>query len=629
MNSGRVLLDILILLVAAKAAAEVAERVNLPAVLGEIVAGIAIGPSALGWVHPNEVLHVLAELGVILLLVQVGMETDIRELGRVGRTSLAVAVVGVVLPFALGWGTSSALGHGGMQAVFIGAALTATSVGITARVFGDLRALAMTESRIVLGAAVADDVFGLIILTVVARAATDGSVDVNGLLILIGGAIAFLAAAGAASVIGAPRVFAAIHRRARSSGTLLALALAFALGIAELATLAKLAPIIGAFLAGIALGRSAQGERIGHELAPLGHIFVPVFFLSIGLEADLAALAKPSVIALALALTAVGVIGKVVAGWAARESSLDRLLIGLGMIPRGEVGLIFASIGRATGVLDGDLYAAIILVVLLTTIATPPLLRWRVERVRRSARTAITGSPPVVPPSGGWLTLEGDVDLVAIPPATLMLSVALEAATHLDTRPPGTELLAWLARHNDERVEWSRTDRELLWSVLRNRDPRAWRFLEATGVLAAALPELSDALDRRRHDPTQLDALGALRWPVTERLVAEDAELDRLVHPERVLVAALAFDVSGDTDPARAAQALSARLGLDHADEIGVARLIADRSLLLGTTDVVAVASHLADRDELAELRVLTSRARERSAERRTPGGASGTADRR
>ncbi|MEO7837460.1 MAG: cation:proton antiporter, partial [Acidimicrobiales bacterium] len=190
MNS--ILLDILVVLVAAKLAAELAERVGLPAVVGEILAGLAIGPSMLGLVAPSEVLRTLGELGVILLLLQVGLEMDLADLGAVGKASMLVAVVGVALPFVAGFGVMTAFGESGNTAVFVGAALTATSVGITARVFGDLGVLASVEARTVLGAAVADDVLGLIILTVVVRIVSQGSVSVAGVAGVAGLAVAFL-----------------------------------------------------------------------------------------------------------------------------------------------------------------------------------------------------------------------------------------------------------------------------------------------------------------------------------------------------------------------------------------------------------------------------------------------------
>jgi Kef-type K+ transport system membrane component KefB/glycine cleavage system regulatory protein len=626
MNTGHVLVDILILLVAAKVAAELAERLRIPAVLGEIAAGIAIGPSALGLVKPSEVLNVLAELGVILLLVQVGMETDIRELGRVGRSSMSVAVAGVVAPFALGWGATSLLGHPGTPALFIGAAMTATSVGITARVFGDLRALATTEARIVLGAAVADDVLGLIILTVVSRIATTGSVSIASVSWVIVLAVGFLTIAGAAGAFGAPKIFKMLHGRARSGGTLLALALAFALGFSELASKAQLAPIVGAFLAGLALRRSEPGERIARELVPLGHVFIPVFFLQIGIDADLKAMLRPSVLGLAAILSVIAIFGKLIAGLMVRKGSADRLLIGIGMIPRGEVGLIFASIGKSLGVLDGDLYAAILFVVLLTTLVTPPVLRLRLEAMRR--RAALRTTDAVSPPDG-WLDIREDqVDLVGNPPPHEALPIALDVALLVRDRQPGARLLDWFAAQKELTAVWDSSTRDRLWALVRAGDVRSWRFLEVTGMLAASLPELAEELDRRRTDASQLDPVGALRWPVIERLTqlvdADAVDIDgvavaefvRLAHPERLLVAALALDATDQgPESARVGKALSQRLGLDNEAEAEVARLIVEHDTLLtvanrlgrpGERQLLELGTHLPDTETVRALHILT-----------------------
>src|SRR5215213_2901120 len=358
MSVTKVLLDILVVLLAAKAAAEVAERLKVPAVVGEILAGILIGPSLLGLVHGDDVLRVLGELGVILLLLEVGMEMDLRQMAAVGRASLAVATVGVVVPFAGGYAVGSALGLHGNEVLFVAAALTATSVGITARVFGDLRALASIEARTVLGAAVADDVMGLVILTVVVRIASEGSVSalaVAGILLI---AIAFLTVTSALGVRLAPPSFAFVARASRSSGTLVAVALAFTLAVAELASAAKLAPIVGAFVAGIAVGRSPAADRIRRELTPVGHLLIPVFFLQIGLEANIREFGDPKVLGMAAVLLLVAIVGKLAASAGMWGSPGDRLLVGIGMIPRGEVGLIFATIGLREGVLGPDTYAA-------------------------------------------------------------------------------------------------------------------------------------------------------------------------------------------------------------------------------------------------------------------------------
>src|SRR5215213_9284883 len=216
MDVGEVLVHILVVLVAAKVAAEVSERIGVPAVVGEIVAGIIVGPSLLDLVGPDEVLRVLGQLGVILLLLEVGLEMDLHELGAVGRASLSVATVGVVLPFLAGIPVGLAFGMDGQEAIFVGAALTATSVGITARVFGDLRALASVEARTVLGAAVADDVIGLVILTVVVRLVAEGSISVVSVAGVAGLAVVFLAVTTGVGVKLAPRLFDLVHRVSRA-----------------------------------------------------------------------------------------------------------------------------------------------------------------------------------------------------------------------------------------------------------------------------------------------------------------------------------------------------------------------------------------------------------------------------
>lgn len=381
-----VLGNLLVIIVVARVAAELAERVRVPAVLGEIVAGIVIGPSVLGWIDPIAHLEIadmvllLGEIGVILLLFQVGLEMDLGEMAKVGRPAFLVAIIGVFVPFAAGFAVAAAFGEEGKVALFIGAALTATSVGITARVLGDLRALALKESRVVLGAAVADDVMGLVILTVVVKVVTEGSIGVGVVLETIGLAIGFLLVTGLLSVFVVPRAFTHLDRVARSSTTIVAAAFALTLAFSLLANQAKLAFIIGAFMAGLGVGRSAQHERIAEGLNPLGHIFIPVFFASIGINADLEAMFQPSVLALAGVLTVVAITGKVVAGLGLGKGGGDKLLVGIGMMPRGEVGLIFASIGLSKGVLDDELYGGLLLMVLVTTMLTPPLIRLKLSK---------------------------------------------------------------------------------------------------------------------------------------------------------------------------------------------------------------------------------------------------------
>lgn len=379
LDFGRILLDLAIVLVVAKVAAELAERIRVPTVLGEIIAGLALGPSVLGLVNPSDALKVLAELGVIVLLVQVGLEMDLVELRRVGRASLGVAVIGVVLPMGAGVVAGYALGETMTASLFLGAALAATSVGITARVFEDLHALSSAEARIVLGAAVADDVLGLIILTVVTRIAKDGSIDIASVLGTVALAVAFLTVSGIVGMFVIPRLFGAIGSRAASPATIGVLAGAAAFGFAAAADAANLAPIIGAFMAGIALGKVPQRDRVAREFSVLGNLLIPIFFLQMGIDTDVAKFFQTHVLWVATILTVIAIASKMLASIGAVGTIADKLIIGIGMVPRGEVGIIFAAIGLQIGVFDDDLYVVVLLVVLITTVITPPLLRWRLD----------------------------------------------------------------------------------------------------------------------------------------------------------------------------------------------------------------------------------------------------------
>ncbi|HSS10408.1 MAG TPA: cation:proton antiporter [Acidimicrobiales bacterium] len=613
MNVGEVLVHILIVLLAAKLAAEAAERLNVPAVVGEILAGVLIGPSALGLVGQDDVLRVLGQLGVILLLLQVGLEMDLTELVAVGRASVLVASTGVVVPLVLGFGIAEAFGHDANTALFVGAALTATSVGITARVFGDLKALASPEARIVLGAAVADDVMGLVILTVVVRIVSAGTVSVATVTWIVLVALAFLVVGGLAGVRLAPPLFGLVDRFSRASGTLVALALAFTLGFAKVAQGAKLAPIVGAFVAGLALGRSAQSERIRRELTPVGHLFIPVFFLQIGIDARLSEFARPAVLGLAGALLAAAVVGKLVSPLGAIGSPGDKTLIGIGMIPRGEVGLIFATLGLQNKILGQNLYASILLVVLVTTLVTPPLLRWRLLRIKRQPTVA----RPVVPtPPQGWFDIrDGIFDLAGDPPTHLALHLALQAALLAADRRPGPRLLDWLASVPPGPLPWDPGATEEFFAVLRGGSVRSWRFLEATGVLDRAVPELAEAAKSRRDDPFELDPTHPLRWQLVDRireLPGRDqvaaGEFPELAHPEWLLLAALVLETAGgDAAPVASARRLVQRLDLGAAAEEEIALLVGGSGLLraairrwdVSEQAVLQIAAHL-DRPERA-----------------------------
>jgi len=566
-----VLGNLLLILVIARVAAELAERVKVPPVLGEIVAGILIGPSVLGWVDPIAHLEVadmvllIGEIGVILLLFQVGLEMDLGELKKVGRSAVQVGVIGVAAPFALGLGVASAFGEAGKIALFIGAALTATSVGITARVLGDLRALSTKEARIVLGAAVADDVLGLVILTVVVKIVTEGTIGPGVVLETIGLAVGFLLVTGLLSVFVIPKFLDRLHQLAKSSTTVVVAGFALTVAFSLLANQAKLAFIIGAFMAGLGIGRSAQHERIAEGLNPLGNVFIPVFFASIGINADLEAMLKPHVLALAGCLTVVAVIGKLVSA-AGVSGTADRLLIGVGMIPRGEVGLIFASIGLSKGVLDKDLYGALLVMVLLTTLMTPPLLT---ARLRRTGAAADVESAPVEhEPDGGWLQVRHDqLVLVGTPPVSLTVPLALRTAELSSIHSVDDGVFDWFGSHRTERLDWRPADTEQLLALLRDGSPKSWRALATTGVIERALPEVGHAADRRRADAEHMDGSHALHFPTVDRLrelngsPGVEPTFDRLYasleHPDLLT---LAVFVSDATDDGRDAAALAERL---------------------------------------------------------------------
>jgi Kef-type K+ transport system membrane component KefB len=368
---------------------ELAERVGQPAVLGELIAGVLLGGSVLGLIPASgteaELIHVLAELGVLLLLFEIGLETDLREMFRVGPASLAVASVGVVLPFALGylyWRYAPHALHGGdvtTAAIFMGATLTATSVGITARVLSDLGRMNTAEARIIVGAAVIDDVLGLVILSVVSGVAAGEAVTVMGAARTLAVALGFLVVAVLVGRFVVPRLFDLVVRM-RVRFVLLVFAFAFALGLASLADLAGSALIIGSFAAGLILSGTNQFDTIEHEVRPVAAIFTPIFFVSVGSSVNLALLSPGSpaargTLVMAGVLTLLAIVGKVAAGWAAPWERFRRLVVGVGMVPRGEVGLIFADIGRRAGVLSEEMFGVVLLMIMITTFVAPPALK--------------------------------------------------------------------------------------------------------------------------------------------------------------------------------------------------------------------------------------------------------------
>ena len=605
--------DLLVLFLAARLGGEIAERLRMPAVLGEIAAGVLVGPGALGLLHPEaSAVHVLAEFGVVLLVLQVGLESDIGELAAVGRAAMAVAVAGIVLPMVGGIAVALALGLDGTTSVFLGAALTATSVGITARVFGDLRALSRTEARTVLGAAVADDVLGLVVLTVVAGVATKGSIDAGGVLTVVASAVAYLVA-GALAVRFAPTFVDRAHGLTRTAGAAIAVVLVVTLALAEVAHVAKLAPIIGAFFAGLLLGRTRLAERARRDAEPLTHALVPAFFVSIGVAVEPAELMTGRTLTVAAALTAVAVVGKVAAGWAAVGSPGDRLLMGLGMLPRGEVGLIFANVGLASGVLGTDLYGAIVLVVLATTVVTPPLLAQRLRSLRSGAG-AMPRPAAGAEPAAGWLQrIDGHVELVEEPPDHVRLAIALEAAVLLaDGARPAPSLLDGLSASGTS--VWDKRARQAFFRLLEDGTARSWRFLEATGVLDDVLPELSATLQHRRTDATELDPTHVFRWATVEAIHEIPGDVP---HRDWLALAALVVDVTGGGQEAVAtARGLVKRLELGARAEQEIALLVESFPLLVATArrpdgldevNVTALAAHIGTPERAVALHCLAS----------------------
>jgi Kef-type K+ transport system membrane component KefB len=392
-----------IVLVAAKVGGEIATRLKQPPVLGELVAGVLLGNlpwQILSDAGSDASVDMLSRLGVLILLFEVGLESTVRDVLEVGAAAARVALLGTAGSFVLGWAVAYALlpAASGATHAFLGAAITATSVGITARVFKDLGRTRSTEARTILGAAVLDDIIGLVILALVtggvASGATAAKASPAAWLWLGAKTLGFLAAAVFAGVRLTPRLFA-VASRLQTGGALLAVGLTFCFVLAWAAGAMGLAPLVGSFAAGLVLEDLhsarfvARGERSLNQLVePLSSFLVPVFFVVMGIRADIRAFAEPRAIVLAAALTAVAVIGKLACGLGAPLGA-NRLAVAFGMMPRGEVSLIFASLGLSLGVLDGEGYSALVMVVILTTVLTPTALKWSFAR----------RAPRSVPPS--------------------------------------------------------------------------------------------------------------------------------------------------------------------------------------------------------------------------------------
>jgi Kef-type K+ transport system membrane component KefB len=403
-----VVLALAVILAAAKLGGDAAARIGQPAVLGELLIGVLVGNlSLLGidwfqFISANATIGVLAQLGAVILLFEVGLESTVRDMMQVGLRSLTVAVLGVIAPWALGWWVGALLLP--QQSVyvhaFLGAVLTATSVGISARVLKDLGHARSPEARIILGAAVIDDVLGLVVLAALAAviAAADAGVapSYGSLALALGKALLFLFGALSLGVVGSPSLFR-FASRLRGSGVLLATALVFCFTLAWLASVVGLAPIVGAYAAGLILEDlhnrdfAAKEERKLEDLVrPISSFLVPVFFVVMGMRVDLSTFMRSEILGLAAVLTFAAVVGKQACALGGLGSRLDWLSIGIGMIPRGEVGLIFASIGltlivRGEHIIDAATYSAVVIMVMLTTLITPPALKWSLGRGKATA----------------------------------------------------------------------------------------------------------------------------------------------------------------------------------------------------------------------------------------------------
>lgn len=418
---GLTLLSIAVILLAAKLASLV-ERFGQPAVLGELVIGMILGNLVLvnitlfEPIKENAIIGFLAELGVIVLLFQVGLESNIATMRRVGIRALLVACVGVVVPFALGTYLVGPLLLPGLSSntyLFLGATLTATSVGITARVFRDLGRLQDREAQIVLGAAVIDDVLGLVILAVVSAIVTLGTVSLGNIGWITFKAIAFLAGAVVLGQLIAPFAGQLFSKLQSGVGMKFTLAISFGLIVAFLAEQIGLAPIVGAFAAGLVLDpvhfrdfdepavvtdikASIQDsdpvikeridkvtEHYAHRhiediIEPLAYFLVPIFFVRTGMAVQLETLFNPQILLVALAITVAAFAGKLVSGLVAGK--VRKSIVGWGMVPRGEVGLIFAATGMALGVISNQVFSIIVIMVILSTLLPPPILNVLLKR---------------------------------------------------------------------------------------------------------------------------------------------------------------------------------------------------------------------------------------------------------
>jgi Kef-type K+ transport system membrane component KefB len=374
--ADQLLLQLLAIFVSAKVLGELFERVRLPSVLGEILAGVVLGPFALGWINPSDTIHSVAEIGAIFVLFSAGLETSPQDLIGVGRKALLVAVAGVVAPFVLGFGYMKWLGDATSEAIFVGAAMVATSVGITARVLGDLRVLATRAAKIILGAAIFDDILGMVLLAVVAGLVSGGGLEWVHLGVLVVEAAAF----ALFMIFAAPPIVRRIQPgmdRLSTQHAPLIVALALCLFLSWLSAKIGMAAIIGAFFAGLMFADYAPRWNLLPRVGGITEFLAPFFFFTIGSRLNVHLFAG-NVLYAAIVISFLAIVSKVIGCglplW--REGRLSALQVGVGMMPRGEVALIVALVGLRSQIVLPSTYAIVVFMTAVTTILAPPLLRY-------------------------------------------------------------------------------------------------------------------------------------------------------------------------------------------------------------------------------------------------------------
>jgi len=397
-HASDILFTLFVVFIAAQLGGEIAQRLKLPGVVGEIAAGCVIGPSLLGLITPDQIaigtpLDVLAEIGVVLLLFSVGLETRLEDLKKVGKVAFLVGVLGVAIPFAMGSLWAHGSGFSWDKSLFVAAAFVATSAGITARVLQELHALQRIESKVILGAAVIDDILAMLLLGVVVSLQGGGGFDPSHLLAVLVGAVGFIAVIG----WGGTRVMrwnSDWLEKPRDPHSPLMIVLAMCLGLAYLSTLFGLAAIIGAFLAGMIASETQQRQTLEKQTMPLLALLTPFFFVVTGSKIDLHELASADALIMLAVVTVIAIVSKLIGGWLGSLSLGRRsaTIIGFGMVPRGEVGVVIASLGLAAGVFNNRMYAIIVAMSLLTAMVTPPVLAWLLRRTGDSSDLPQTGA---------------------------------------------------------------------------------------------------------------------------------------------------------------------------------------------------------------------------------------------